>query len=254
KLVGIALSVKEGTGYYIPVGHTVEAGPQLPVAQVIDAIAPAMTNPRIPKYGHNLKFDFEVLARSGLRATPLTFDTMLGEWLCDPASHSLGLKKLAFVRLGIEMTEIKELIGTGKKQLTMDQVAAADVDMTTRLVPILRAELEQKGQTKLLTDVEMPLICILAEMELTGITLNGEHLLGMSAQLEQQLAGLEKKIYNLAGYEFNINSTQQLAEALFEKIGLRPADRSRKTAAGKFSTAADVLEDLRGQHPIVELI
>jgi DNA polymerase I len=262
KLVGIALSVKEGEGYYIPVGHTVEPGSQLPVAEVIAAITPAMTNPQIPKYGHNLKFDFEVLARSGLRATPLTFDTMLGEWLCDPASHSLGLKKLSFVRLGIEMTEIKELIGTGKKQLTMDQVAvsaaapyaAADVDMTTRLVPILQAELEEKGQTKLLTDVEMPLIPILAEMELTGITLNAEHLQGMSAQLEQQLASLEKKIYKLAGYEFNINSTQQLAEALFEKIRLRPADRSRKTAAGKFSTAADVLEDLRGQHPIVDLI
>ncbi len=262
KLVGIALSVKEGEGYYIPVGHMAEGSPQLPVAQVVAALTPAMTNPEIPKYGHNLKFDFEVLARVGLRAIPLTFDTMLGEWLCDPASHSLGLKKLAFVRLGVEMTEIKELIGTGKKQLTMDQVpvaaaapyAAADVDMTTRLVPILRAELAEKGQTKLLADVEMPLIPILAEMELTGIALNGDHLRAMSADLEKQLAGLEKKIYALAGYEFNINSTQQLAEALFEKIGLRPADRSRKTAAGKYSTAADVLEDLRGQHPIIDLI
>ena len=260
KLVGIALSVKEGEGYYIPVGHA--DGAQLPVAEVVAALTPAMTNPQIPKYGHNLKFDFEVLARVGLRAAPLTFDTMLGEWLCDPASHSLGLKKLAFVRLGVEMTEIKELIGTGKKQLTMDQVpvaaaapyAAADVDMTTRLVPLLRAELAEKGQTKLLTDVEMPLIPILAEMELTGIALNAEHLRGMSADLEKQLADLEKKIYALAGYEFNINSTQQLAEALFEKIGLRPADRSRKTAAGRFSTAADVLEDLRGQHPIIDLI
>jgi len=262
QLVGIALSVKEGEGFYVPIGHTGDAGPQLPVAQVIAAITPAMTDAKIPKYGHNLKFDYEVLARSGLRATPLTFDTMLGEWLCDPASHSLGLKKLAFVRLGVEMTEIKELIGTGKKQLTMDQVpvaaaapyAAADVDMTTRLVPILKAELEEKGQTKLLADVEMPLIPILADMEMTGIALNAEHLKAMSKQLEKQLAGLEKKIYKLAGYEFNINSTQQLAEALFEKLGLRPADRSRKTAAGKFSTAADVLEDLRGQHPIVELI
>jgi DNA polymerase-1 len=262
KLVGIALSVKEGEGYYIPVGHTGEAGPQLPLPQVIAAITPAMTDAQIPKYGHNLKFDYEVLARSGLRATPLTFDTMLGEWLCDPASHSLGLKKLAFVRLGVEMTEIKELIGTGKKQLTMDQVpvaaaapyAAADVDMTTRLVPILKAELEEKGQTKLLAELEMPLIPILADMEMTGIALNAEHLQAMSKQLEKQLAGLEKKIYKEAGYEFNINSTQQLAEALFEKLGLRPADRSRKTAAGKFSTAADVLEELRGQHAVVELI
>ena len=263
KLVGIALCVKEGEGYYIPVGHAGEtAGPQLPVAAVIAAISPAMTNPQIPKYGHNLKFDYEVLARAGLRATPLTFDTMLGEWLCDPASHSLGLKKLAFVRLGVEMTEIKELIGTGKKQLTMDQVpvaaaapyAAADVDMTTRLVPLLRAELAEKGQTKLLTDVEMPLISILADMELTGISLNADHLRAMSADLEKQLADLCRKIYVLAGYEFNINSTQQLAEALFERLGLRPADRSRKTAAGKYSTAADVLEELRGQHDIIELI
>jgi DNA polymerase-1 len=262
KLVGIALSVKEGEGYYIPVGHAGEAGPQLPFEQVVSALTPAMTDPKIPKYGHNLKFDYEMLARNGLRAAPLTFDTMLAEWLCDPASHSLGLKKLAFVRLGVEMTEIKELIGTGKKQLTMDQVAvaacapyaAADVDMTTRLVPILQAELAEKGQTKLLAEVEMPLIPILADMELTGIALNAAHLKKMSGQLEQQLAVLEKKIFSLAGYEFNINSTQQLAEALFEKLGLRPADRSRKTAAGKFSTAADVLEDLRGQHPIVELI
>ena len=79
--MGIALSVLEGEGYYIPVGHTGEAGPQLPVAQVVAAIAPAMTNPAIPKYGHNLKFDYEVLARSGLRPAPLTFDTMLAEWL-----------------------------------------------------------------------------------------------------------------------------------------------------------------------------
>ena len=147
-LVGLALCVKEGEGYYIPVGHVGEgAGPQLPLARVMDAIRPAMTNPAIPKWGHNLKFDFLVLARAGVEAAPLAFDTMLGEWLCDPASHSLGLKKLTFVRLGIEMTEIKELIGTGKKQLTMDQVpvaaaapyAAADVDMTTRLKAILVA-------------------------------------------------------------------------------------------------------------------
>ena len=261
-LVGIALSIVEGEGYYIPVGHTGDPGPQLPVDQVIAALTPAMTDPKIPKYGHNLKFDYEMLARCGLRAAPMTFDTMLGEWLCDPASHSLGLKKLAFVRLGVEMTEIKELIGTGKKQLTMDQVAvaacapyaAADVDMTTRLVPILQAELEEKGQTKLLAEVEMPLIPILAEMELTGITLNAAHLQGMSGQLEQQLATIEKSIYDQVGYEFNINSTQQLAEALFEKLGLRPADRSRKTAAGKYSTAADVLEDLRGQNPVIDLI
>lgn len=264
-LVGIALSVKAGEGYYIPVGHVGEgAGPQLPVAQVIAALTPPLTNPKIPKYGHNLKFDYLVLAKAGVRATPLAFDTMLGEWLCDPASHSLGLKKLTFVRLGIEMTEIKELIGTGKKQLTLDQVpviaaapyAAADVDMTTRLKPILEAELEQKGQLKLLNEMEMPLLPILAEMEMTGISLDADLLGTMSGELQIKLTKIEQEIYKLVGYEFNINSTQQLSKALFENdtLGLRPQDRSRKTAAGKFSTAADVLEDLRGEHPVIDLI
>jgi DNA polymerase-1 len=262
-LVGLALAVQPGQGYYIPVGHTGEgAGPQLPLERVIAALTPAFTNPALPKYGHNLKFDHIVLARHGLRAAPLSFDTMLAEWLCDPASHSLGLKKLAFVRLGVEMTEITELIGTGRKQLTMDLVpvtaaapyAAADVDMTTRLVPILEAELREKGQLALLTEMEMPLLPILAEMEMTGIALDTQHLAGMSADLEQKLSKLEQDIYRAAGHEFNINSTQQLSDVLFDRLGLKPPDRSRKTASGKFSTAADVLEDMRGQHAILDLI
>jgi DNA polymerase-1 len=221
-----------------------------------------LTSPRIPKYGHNLKYDYTVLARLGLRAAPLAFDTMLAEWLSDPASHSLGLKKLAFVRLGVEMTDIDALIGSGKKQITMDRVpveraapyAAADVDMTTRLVPILKKELEDKSQLQLFDELEMPLIPVLAGMEMAGVALDVDYLGDMSAELEKQLTKIEKEIYKLAGYEFNVNSTQQLAEALFGKLQLKPADRSRKTASGKFSTAADVLEDMRGQHPVIDLI
>ncbi len=259
-LVGISLAVKEGEGYYIPVGHA--EGQQLPLARVMEALRPALTNPRIPKYGHNIDFDYIAFARQGVRVAPLAFDTMLGEWLTDPASHSLGLKKLALIRLGVEMTEITELIGTGKKQITMDKApieqaapyAAADADVTLRLVPILQKELEAKGQTRLLAELEMPLITILADMEMAGITLNTAHLAALAKELDKQLTQLEKKIYKEAGYEFNINSTQQLSEALFEKLQLKPADRSRKTAAGKYSTAADVLEDMRGQHPVIEMI
>lgn len=260
KLVGISLAVKEGEAYYLPVGHL--NGQQLPLATVIAALQPPLTNPAIPKYGHNINYDYISLARHGLRVTPLTFDTMLGEWLSDPGSHSLGLKKLAFVRLGVEMTEIKELIGSGKKQITMDAVpieqaapyAAADADMTLRLVPILQKEVKDKLQLKLLAEMEMPLIAILADMEMTGIALDREYLAGMSKDLEKQLAKLEKQIHKLVGYEFNINSTQQLAEALFGKLALTPADKSRKTAAGQYSTAADVLEEMRGQHEVIELI
>lgn len=258
-LVGIALSVKEGAGYYIPVGHT--AGAQLPLETVIANLQAPLTHPKIPKYGHNLIYDYEVLARQGISATPLAFDTMLGEWVSDPGSHSLGLKKLAFVRLGIEMTEISELIGTGKKQITMDAVpieqaapyAAADVDMTTRLAPILQNELAEKAQIKLLAELEMPLIPVLADMEMAGISLDRELLSEMSKELQKQLTKIEKQIYQLVGYEFNINSTQQLAEALFGKLQLQP-DKSRKTAAGKYSTAADVLEEMRGQHEVIDLI
>jgi DNA polymerase I len=276
ELVGIALCAKEGEGYYIPVGHRLEAGGetlevggtlshlQLPLSTVLAALQKPLTNSRIPKYGHNLKYDFTVLARLGLRAAPLAFDTMLAEWLCDPASHSLGLKKLAFVRLGVEMTDIDALIGSGKKQITMDRVpveraapyAAADVDMTTRLVPILRRELEEKFQLKLFDELEMPLVPVLAGMEMAGVALDAEYLGEMSAELEKQLTKIEKGIYKLVGYEFNVNSTQQLAEALFGKLQLKPASTraQRKTAAGKYSTAADVLEDMRGQHPVIDLI
>ncbi|HRF50478.1 MAG TPA: DNA polymerase I [Anaerolineales bacterium] len=259
-LVGISLAVREGQGYYIPVGH--REGQQLPLGQVIEALRGPLTDPKIPKHGHNIDFDYIALARAGIRVTPLGVDTMLAEWLTDPASHSLGLKKLALVRLGVEMTEISELIGSGKKQISMDLVpieraapyAAADADLTLRLVPVLLAEVEAKHQTELLRDLEMPLIPILADMEMAGISVDAPYLAELSTEIEAQLAKVEAEIYHLVGYSFNINSTQQLSEALFGKLGLRPPDKSRKTAAGKFSTASDVLEDLRDRHPVINLI
>ncbi|MGQ0602301.1 MAG: DNA polymerase I [Anaerolineales bacterium] len=260
KLVGISLAVNEGEGYYIPVGHAERQ--QLPIEKVIGALRGPLTNPKIPKHGHNIDFDYILLARHGLRIAPLGMDTMLGEWLTDPGSHSLGLKKLAMVRLGVEMTEITELIGTGKKQITMERVpiestaayAAADADVTLRLVAALRPELEEKRQLGLLNDLEMPLVPLLAEMEMTGISLDTEHLAELAKELDQQLTKLEKKIYKEVGHEFNINSTQQLSEALFDKLQLVPPDKSRKTAAGKYSTAADVLEEMRKLHPAIGLI
>ncbi len=259
-LVGISLAVREGQGYYIPVGH--REGKQLPLGQVVEALRKPLTDPKIPKHGHNIDYDFIALARAGIRVEPLGVDTMLAEWLTDPASHSLGLKKLALVRLGVEMTEITELIGTGKKQITMDLVsieraapyAAADADLTLRLVPVLMNEVSAKRQAELLRDLEMPLIPVLADMEMAGIAIDAPYLSELGSEIQTQLQKVEADIYHLVGYSFNINSTQQLSEALFGKLGLRPPDRSRKTAAGKFSTASDVLEDLRDRHPVINLI
>ncbi len=263
-LVGIALAVKAGEGYYIPVGHQPEmaAEGQLALQTVLEAIRPALTNPAIQKVAHNAKYDFVMLERYGITVAPLSFDTMLGEFLAEPASRNLGLKNLAWHRLSIEMTPIKELIGTGKKQITMDRVqvsaaapyAVADVDMTLRLVEELRPELKEKGATSLLTDIEMPLVPILADMEMNGIMLDSDFLIGMSAELRTQLDSLIAEIHEAVGYVFNINSTQQLSKALYTDLEIIPPRGTKKLASGGYSTAASVLADLAEEHPVVAKI
>ena len=261
QLVGVSLAVKEGEGWYIPVGHT--AGPNLPVEQVIEALRPAMTNPMIPKIGHNIKYDYLMLARYGLKVTPLGFDSMIAEWITDPSSRNLGLKNLAYVRLEEEMTHIESLIGMkGKNQRTMAEVdvesasayAAADAEMCIRLRPILFDELDKVGGRKLLEEIEMPLVGVLAEMELTGVLLDIKFFEKMSRELGKRMGEIEMQVYQMVGRPFNINSTQQLSDVLFKTLALEPPDRGKKTASGHYSTSADVLEELRGKHPVVDLI
>jgi DNA polymerase-1 len=262
ELVGIALAVEPGTGYYIPVGHAPEAGLQLPLQVVLDALRKPLTDPAIPKIGHNLKYDFVVLARYGLRVTPLSFDTMIAEWLTNPASHNLGLKNLAWVRQGIKMTNIEELIGKGKKQITMAQApisqatayAAADVEVVLRLEPELRRELGERSAADLMDALEMPLVHILADMEMAGVALDVPFLRQMSADLGERLGQIEGQIYAEVGMPFNLNSPQQLSSALFDTLKIEPPDRSARTATGFYSTSADILETLRGKHPVVDLV
>ena len=266
-LVGIALTDKEGEGYYVPVGHKLEAGnwklaasSQLP-HYVLEKLRPVLEDESIAKYAHNSKYDLTVLARHDMQIKGLSFDTMIAEWLADPASRNLGLKNLAWARLGVEMKPITDLIGTGKGQVTMAQVpiaqaacyACADVDMTHRLVKVLEPELREKELWPLFTEVEMPLVPVLAEMEMKGVKLDVEYLGEMSRQLHRQLSALERQIHEMVGYSFNVNSTQQLSDALFIKLGLS-AQGVKKTKSGHYSTSADVLESLRGQHPVIELI
>lgn len=259
-LVGISLAVDTGHGYYIPLGHA--SGHQLTLKEVFQALSGPLTDSNIGKAGHNLKYDFLVLKRAGLSVSPLTFDTMIAEWLINPASRNLGLKHLAWVRLGYEMTQIEELIGKGREQVTMDQVpiaeaaeyAAADAAICLRLIPQLQDELESHNALDLFNSMEMPLIPILAAMEQAGIKLDVDFFREFSHELEAKLAELETKIHGAVGYTFNLNSTQQLSEALFDKLGLDPPDRARKTASGFYSTAAGVLELMSGQHPVVDWV
>jgi DNA polymerase-1 len=260
-LVGISLAVQAGQGYYIPVGHN--AGTQLSTEHVLSALRKSLTDPGKPKIGHHLKYDFIMLARYGVRITPLVFDTMLAEWVLDPDSRNLGLKNMAAVRLGENMTHIEDLIGTGKNQRTMAEVAiaeaapyaAADAETTLRLKPILEAELKRFPKLwDLFVKIEMPLISVLADMEMAGVALDKSFFTAFSVELTGWLAGIEKQVYEAVGRTFNLNSTQQLSSVLFETLGLTPPDRGKKTASGHYSTAAGVLEELSGKHPVVDMI
>ncbi len=259
-LVGIALTDAPQRGYYIPVAAP-SGDPQLPLEAVLDALAPLLSGPGQPKYGHNLKYDLMVLQRAGAETKGLAFDTMIAEWLVNPASKNLGLKNLAWARLKQQMTPITDLIGKGKNQLTMRQVpvaqvapyACADVDMTHRLVTILAAELKEKHLWPLFTEVEMPLVPVLVAMEMAGVRLDAAVLDRMSEELATRLGELEARIQEVVGYAFNVNSTQQLSDALFKRLGL-PTQGLRRTKSDHFSTAAAVLEKLRGKHPVIDLI
>ncbi len=261
ELVGLSLAVKEGEGYYIPLGHKGEQ-PQLKVSEVIEALTPALTNPSIEKAGHNIKYDALVLARYGLRVSPLSFDTMIAEWLTNPASRDLGLKDLAGTLLGIRMTRIEELIGRGKNQLTMDEVpiaaaapyAAADAEVTLRLIPLLKEKMQKTNSTGIFNTIEMPLVPVLLKMEQEGISLDIDFFKRFSAEIGERLRLIEDEVHQAVGHAFNLNSTQQLSKVLFEDLKLEPPDRNKRTSSGHFSTSAAVLDELKGHHVVVDLL
>jgi len=257
EMVGISLSPAPGEAYYIPVGHVgwgqVE---QLPLKQVINQLRSPLEDATLAKLAHNGKYDMTVLAEYGVTVDNLTFDTMVAAYLL--SEKSLGLKALAFSKLGIEMTPITTLIGSGAKQISMSLVeinraadyACADADITGRLTELLKAELHQQGLWQLFSEVEMPLVPVLIHMERNGVALDTALLRQMSHRLGEQLLKLEAEIYNSVGHHFNINSPQQLSSVLFQELKLPSA---RKTKSG-YSTGASVLEELRGVHPIIDFI
>ena len=257
RLVGISLSLAPGEAYYLPVGH-VGWGQQeqLSLELVIKGLKPLLEDASLAKLAHNGKYDMTVLAEYGVAVANLAFDTMIAAYLL--CEKSLNLKALAFSRLGIEMTPITDLIGSGSKQRSMSAVAVeeaaayagADADITGQLAELLEPELHKRGLWRLFSEVEMPLVPILVTMERNGVALDTELLRQMAHRLGKQLLQLEAEVYNSVGHRFNINSPRQLGSVLFEELGLPSA---RKTKSG-YATGAAVLEELRGVHPVVELI
>lgn len=254
QLVGISIAVSPTESAYIPVGH-VGAG-QLSFEVIAQRLRPVVTDPELVGLAHHGKYDLTVLQRAGLVVRNVAFDTMIAAYLLN--EKSVGLKDLAFSRLGIEMTEISALIGTGRSQLTMDVVpvedasayACADVEVTFALRDLFESELAARGLESLMNDIEMPLVPILTQMEQTGVAIDVEYLAEFSKEISQRLREVEAEIYQHAGQTFNINSTKQLATILFDELKL-PAGKRTKTG---YSVDQQVLENLRNEHPLVELI
>ncbi|MCI0846254.1 MAG: DNA polymerase I, partial [Chloroflexi bacterium] len=253
-LVGLSFSVEPGKAWYVPVGH--KEGSQLPLEHVLAAVRPLMESPDLGKCAHNANYDVSVLANHGVHCRNVDFDTMIAAHLL--TKGALGLKNLALNVLGEEMTPITKLIGTGRKQITFDQVdiesavpyAAADADMTGRLRDILSGQLDDLGLRPLLEELEMPLVPVLVNMQSHGIKVDAGALHEMSRDLNQQMQQVEQALYDSIGHTVNINSPQQLSDLLFKELGL---PRTKRTKTG-YSTDANSLDGLKGLHPVVDNI
>ncbi len=253
-LVGISLSTRPGRAWYLPIGHKLAENLQLSLVR--EKLNPFLGDPQLPKVAHNGKYDFTVLLRHGLPLENLAFDTMIAAYLL--GEKALGLKQLVFSKLGVEMTTISSLIGSGGKRMSMAEVppvkvmeySCADADMTGRLKELLERELREKDLWQLFIEVEMPLLPVLLRMEQNGVALDLPLLGKMSQELSRELKRLEKEIYDAVGHEFNPNSPRELSQVLFEELNL---PRKRKTKTG-YSTDAAVLEGLKGAHPVIELL
>lgn len=251
-LVGMSFAVKENEAWYVPVPADKEEA-----AKVIAHFSPALQNRKSQKIGQNIKFDIMVLRKYGVRVAGPLFDTMIAHYLLNPELRH-GMDYLAETYLKYKPIPITELIGSkGKNQLCMRDVplaqiaeyAAEDADVTLKLKNFFAPELEKTGIESLFFDIEMPLIYVLAEMEQTGVKLDTVALKQSSDELTDALKKLEKEIYELAGVKFNINSSKQVGEILFERLKIE--EKAKKTKTGSYSTSEDILEKLRGKHPVV---
>ena len=252
ELVGIAFSWEPGKGFYMPFPEDFDEAKKL-----IETLTPFFENEKIQKIGQNLKYDIKVLAKYGVTVKGKLFDTMLAHYLINPdMRHNMDV--LSETYLNYTPVSITELIGKkGKNQLSMRDVpldrqteyAVEDADITLQLKEHFEQELGEANTQQLFDDIEIPLLRVLADMELEGINLNKEFLATLSKELDKDIQRLEAEIYEEAGEEFNIGSPRQLGDILFGKMKL--IEKPKKTKTGQFSTAEDVLSSLAKDHKII---
>lgn len=250
-LVGLSFSDRDGEAWYVPVGH--RAGPNLPLDEVRGRLGPLLADASLERVGQNAKYDLIVLRRAGFETGPFRFDTMVASYLLDP-SRRHNLDAMALDHLDMRKIPTSSLLGSGRARRTMDEVpipdvaayACEDADVTLRLARRFEPELETRGLAELFREVEMPLLHLLAGMEMTGVSVDAGLLEGLSGEIGEEMVRLAARLYELAGCEFNLNSPQQLGEILFRRLGLK----GRKRTKLGFSTDAEVLEELAEEHEL----
>ena len=255
ELVGLSFAVKEREAFYVPIPANYEEA-----VNIVNSFKSIYENPSILKIGQNIKYDMEILAHYGIRVQAPMFDTMIAHYLIQPELRH-NMDYLAEIYLKYQTIHIEELIGEkGRKQKNMRDLppsavyeyAAEDADITLQLKNKLEPELKDKGLEKLFYEIEMPLVPVLAKMELAGVRLDTASLQETSEILTQRLGEIEARIYELAGDRFNISSPKQVGDILFGKLKI--LEKAKKTKSGQYVTNEEVLQTLAGKHEIVAKI
>jgi len=260
-IVGLSFSIKPDEAFYIPCAHDYPDVPeQLELRDVLKLLKPVLENPEIKKIGQNIKYDWMVLARHGINLDGVMSDTMVASYLINPSKRAHGLDQIALDFLDHKTISYKEVTGKGKKITGFSEVpleravpyACEDADITLMAYNVLMPKINEMDLVELFQKVEMPLIPVLMKMEMTGIFVDKDRLNILSKSFEHQLDEIEKRIYSVAGEEFNIKSSQQLGKILFEKLEL-PVQKKTKKKTG-YSTDVDVLTSLASLHELPALI
>ena len=255
ELVGLSFAVEEHQAFYVPIPENREEAQKR-----VEIFRSVYENEKILKIGQNLKYDLEVLRNYDIELKGKMWDTMIAHYLIQPELRH-NMDYMAEIYLNYQTIHIDELIGAkGKNQRSMRELdpkevyeyAAEDADITLQLKNKLEPELKQQGAEKLFYEIEMPLMPILAEMEMTGVCLDTDSLAETSKQLTQRMLDIEQHIYELAGEHFNIASPKQVGDILFDKLKI--IDKAKKTKKGQYVTSEEVLQQLRHKHEIVGLI
>jgi len=259
-LVGVSLAWEPGVAYYIPVAHA--EGPNLDRNSVLALLKPLLESESVGCIGQNIKYDLLVFSRYGIAVRAIVGDPMLASYLLDPGRRSHGLDSLALWLFNHKMISYEEVTGRGKEQVLFDRVpvdtacaySAEDADMALGAALELEKRLADQGGRliDLYREVELPLIPVLARMEAAGVALDVPFLEKLSAGWQVRLEELERRAHALAGHEFNVNSTRQLAQVLFEEQGIKPGKKTKGKTG--YSTDSSVLEELSLEHPLPAVI